>query len=160
MKKNINLKEYVSSKKGFYFCKTDLFQFGKPDETILIVRSSKKCDQKIEDFIIQSLLTMCCEDNYMKEEYIDITDKRLVDLEKFLFSFEVGAKEKINLNPIEKDKGVNLLHEWLSENDLKRIDISLNEIEYFVFVDKYDSMEQNIIFEDNKFRYFLSRGLG
>jgi len=160
MEKNIVLKEYILKHCSFKFCDMQLFQFDSFNETILINRSYQKCNQSLEDFIIQSLLVQCCEDDYMKEEYISIKDNRIIDLDSFLFSKEVGGKKKFSLYQMKKTKGIELLQTWIIDKNLKKLNISFDRIKYFLIIDELDSMYQEIIFEDDKYRFFLSRGLG
>ena len=158
--KNINLKKYILDNNTFVFGKANLFQFDKPDETIIVVQILKECNQSVEEFIIQSLLVGCCEDNYMKEEYISIEDERMVELDNFLFSSGVGGKREFCLNFLVQEEGLNLLQGWLDMVHFIKLGISIDKIEYFSIIDEFDSMEQEMIFEDDKFRYYFSRGLG
>ena len=158
--KHINLKKYILEKNNFIFSKANLFQFDEPDETIIVVQILKECNQSVEDFIVQSLLVSCCEDNYMKEEYISIKDERMVDLDNFLFSSEVGGRRKFFLNPLAQEEGIKLLQEWFDSVNLIKLGISIDKIEYFSIIDEFDSTNQEMIFEDDKFKYYLSRGLG
>jgi len=160
MENTIKLKEYLLRHYGFYFCDMKLFQFDRPNDTILVTRTSIKCNQSLEDFIIQSLLVQCCEDNYMKKEYIFIEDKRMDGLDTFLFSKEVGGKEEFTLYPITKENGIALLRTWIGTHDMKKLNISFDEIDLFLSIGKFDSMNQEMVFEDNQYRFFLSRGLG
>jgi len=158
--KHINLKKYILEKNNFIFSKANLFQFDEPDETIIVVQILKECNQSVEDFIVQFLLVGCCEDNYMKEEYISIKDERMVDLDNFLFSSEVGGRRKFFLNPLAQEEGIKLLQEWFDSVNLIKLGISIDKIEYFSIIDEFDSTNQEMIFEDDKFKYYLSRGLG
>jgi hypothetical protein len=156
----INLREYIQDIKKLNFCEMEFFTFDRTDETINICKKKKECQQSVEDFIIQSLLTQCCENDYMKEEIISVKDNRLTDLHKFIFSTSTGGKEIYVLNLIENEKGYQLLSKWLSKKNLIELNLNLHQIKKLYILNELDSMHQELIFYDNMYLYYLSRGLG
>ena len=74
--------------------------------------------------------------------------------------FKSDWKEVYELIPLDINKVKTLLSKWIDNKTMKEMGLIISDINSAIMLGEFDSMEQNIIFEDNKFRYFLSRGLG
>ena len=158
MKKSVNLKKYINENSKLYFCDIDLFEFGRADESIGICKAKIDCHISLEEFIIQSFLVFMNEYLFNKNEELDINTGKLHTLEELLFKSD--WKEVYELISLDINKVKTLLSKWIDNKTMKEMGLIISDINSAIMLGEFDSMEQNIIFEDNKFRYFLSRGLG
>jgi hypothetical protein len=156
--KNIYLRDYIDKHSKLNFCDVELFEFGKPDESIGVCRTKIGCHKHLEEFILQCFLVLMGGNLFAKKEILDINIGKLHNLNEFLFKMD--WRIEYELIPMDTEALKTLLHKWLDEQALISMDLKTDNINSSIMLGAFDSMTQQIIFDTNHYKYLLVRNLG
>ena len=154
----IYLKDYIIRNNKLNFCDVDLFEFGQADESISICRAKIDCHKCLEEFVLQCFLVFMSEDLFMKSEELGINIGKLENLEEFLFKND--WEEEYQLIPVVSDKMKSLLLKWIDQKTIVKMNLNTLNIDSAIILDKFDSMEQYVVFSTGDYKYLLVRSLG
>ena len=154
----IYLKNYIIKNNKLNFCDVDLFEFGQSDESISVCRAKTNCHICFEEFVLQCFLAFMSGELFTKSEKLNINIGKLHNLEEFLFKND--WEEEYKLIPISTDKIQSLLFEWIDNKTMIEMNIDILNINSAIILDKFDSLEQYVVFNTNAYKYLLVRSLG